>query len=296
MIQEIPERVGIILGRGKLPILIAERLRKKCSTIKIFAVGFASEVDKGMKNYSTEFTTVKIGEFQKVIEFFELHKVKKIFIAGLVRHNRIFDATIKLDKLSEEIFRKISDKKANSILEAIADELKRYKTGSSGLEVEVGSRGEGEGIEVLPMDFILNDLIAPEGSLTKTLPAKRQLEDIDFGWKIGIELSKLDIGQTIVVKDKCVVAVESIEGTDRCILRAGKLAGENTVIVKLAKHSQDMRFDLPIIGPKTIKIMNRTNSKCIAIEAKKTCIIDKDKVIELANKYQICILARSRNE
>ncbi|MDI6640842.1 MAG: UDP-2,3-diacylglucosamine diphosphatase LpxI [Elusimicrobiota bacterium] len=282
-ICEIPERVGIISGRGKLPILIAERVRKINSATRIFSVGFAGEVDKEIKTYSTEFITVRLGELEKVIDFFKLHKVEKIFIAGLVSHKRIFDNRVKLDKLSKEMFNKIADKKANSILCAIADELKKEREGI-------------KGIEVLPMNSILGDSIATEGYLTNTSATASNLEDVDFGWKIGIELSKLDIGQTIVVKDKCVVAVESIEGTDRCILRAGKLAGENTVVIKLAKHSQDMRFDLPVIGPKTIRIMNRIKSRCIAVEANKTCIIDKAKVVELANKYGICIIARSRNE
>jgi len=270
------ENIGLITGKGNLPVILAKNISKNYKDIRIFAVGFSGSINKKIKKFVSEFHTIPFGSFGKLIEYLNLKNIKKILMAGLVSHRKLFDKNLKLDDHAKKIFENIKDNKADSILGSIADEF------------------EKNGVEVLPMLDFLKENIAEEGVLTKTEPSQNQKQDIEFGFEIAKELSRLDIGQTIVVKNRCVVAVESIEGTDLCLLRAGKLAGEDTVILKIAKFHQDPRFDLPIIGPKTIKIMKKIKSKVLAIESGKTCIVDKEKVIQLANKYKISIVGLKR--
>ncbi|MFN3966527.1 MAG: LpxI family protein [Endomicrobiia bacterium] len=270
------ENIGLITGKGNLPILLAKNIRENYKETKIFAIGFSGETNKKIKKYSDEFKIVPFGSFGKLVEYFKFKNVKKTLMAGLVNHRKLFDKNVKLDEHAKKIFENIKDNKADSILSSIAEELEKNK------------------IELMPMLDFIKSSIAEEGFLTKTQPDQLQIQDIEFGFEIAKELSKLDIGQTIVVKNKCIVAVESIEGTDLCLLRAGKLAKENTVVLKIAKFHQDPRFDLPIIGPKTIKIMKRIKSKVLAIESGKTCIIDKEQTIKLADKYGISIVGLKR--
>ncbi len=270
------ENIGIITGKGNFPILLAKNIAEIYKDIKIFAVGFSGQTNKKIKNYVEEFKILPFGNFGKLIEYFNTKNIKKALMAGLVNHRKLFDKKIKLDEFAKKIFENIKDNKADSILGSISKEL------------------EKNNIEILPMlDFLKNN-IAEEGVLTKTQPTQSQMKDVQFGFEIAKELSKLDIGQTLVVKNRCTVAVESIEGTDLCLLRAGKLAKEDTVIVKIAKSNQDTRFDLPIIGPTTIKIMKKIKSKVLAIESGKTCIIDKENVLKLADKYKISIIGLKR--
>jgi len=268
--------IGIITGKGNLPILLANNISKTYKDTKIFAIGFSGETNQKIKKFVNEFYRIPFGSFGKLLEYLNLKNIKKVLMAGLVSHKRLFDKNPKLDEHAKKIFENIKDNKADSILGSIANEL------------------EKSGIEVLPMLDFLKDDIAEEGVLTITEPDQNQKQDIQFGFEIAKELSRLDIGQTIVVKNRCIVAVESIEGTDLCLLRAGKLARENTAVIKIAKFHQDPRFDLPIVGPKTIKIMKMIKSKVLAIEAGKTCIIDKEKVLQLANKYGISIIGLKR--
>lgn len=265
-------KLGIIAGKGAFPILLAEKVKFLSPQTEIYSVGFIGETNKKIRKYALDFKLIQLGQLGTIIEYFKTQKVDKVVMGGLIKHERIFDKNVKLDDIAKQMFDKMKDKKADSILATFADELKK------------------EGIELLPLLDLLGDSVADKGVMTETQPNETHLSDMDFGFKIAKEISKLDIGQTIVVKNKCVLAVESIEGTDICIFRAGKLAGKDTVIIKVAKLHQDFRFDIPIIGPRTMKIMHKIRSRVIGVESKKTCIVDKEEVIRLANKYEISIV------
>jgi len=267
--MNLPQKVGIISGRGKFPVIIAEKIQNISPSTEIYAVGFKGETNKIIKHYAKEFQLFEFGALAKAIDYFKSCKVDKAFIAGLVSHKRLFDNSI---KVMQGILDSIKDKKADSILGGIADKLK-----SNGIEL----------LQILP---ILENSIAESGILTVSKPDEVANSDINFGFSLAKELSRFDIGQTIVVKNKCVIAIEALEGTDFCILRSGKMAGPGTVIIKVAKLHQDLRFDLPVIGSRTIKNMKKIKSATLAIEAGKTCIINKEEVFALANKYGITIV------
>ena len=138
--------------------------------------------------------------------------------------------------------------------------------------------------------FLLKEYLAPKGTITKRGPTVEELEDIAFGTTIAKEMGGIDVGQTVVVKDKAIVAIEAMEGTDRTILRGGKIAQNGAVVVKMSKPDQDLRFDVPVIGPRTIKAMIKSKAKCLGIESQKTLIIDCDRCVKLANKAGISIV------
>jgi len=148
-----------------------------------------------------------------------------------------------------------------------------------------------EGLELIDSTFLVQDYLAPRGTLTRRAPTLKELEDIDFGRTIAKTMGGIDVGQTVVVKDKAVVAIEAMEGTDRAILRGGKIAREGAVVAKMSKPNQDLRFDVPVIGPRTIQYMVKARAKCLVIEAGKTLIIDRSRTIKLADKAGICIVA-----
>ncbi|MBU0951807.1 MAG: UDP-2,3-diacylglucosamine diphosphatase LpxI [Elusimicrobia bacterium] len=270
--MNLPQKIGIISGRGKFPILIAEEIKKYSGNTGIYATGFKGETNNKIKQYVKEFQLFEFGALGKAIDYFKLKKVDKAIIAGLISHKRLFDKNLKLDSVMQGILDNIKDKKADSILGGIANALKT------------------QGIELLQILPILENNLAKKGILTESKPDIMSNDDINFGFPLAKELSRHDIGQTIVVKNKCVIAIEALEGTDICIIRSGKMAGPGTVIIKVAKLHQDLRFDLPVIGTRTIKNMKKIKSKTLAIEAGKTCIINKEEVFALADKYGISIV------
>ena len=171
------------------------------------------------------------------------------------------------------LFEALQDRKADTIFRAIADKLKELD------------------MRLLDSTFLLEDYMAPKGTLTRRGPTLSELEDITFGQQIAKLMGGLDVGQTVVIKEKAIVAIEAMEGTDHCILRGGKIAREGAVIVKMSKPKQDNRFDVPVIGPRTIKAMQKCRARCLAIEAGKTLMIDQAVCVKLANKAGICIVA-----
>ena len=194
-------------------------------------------------------------------------------MAGQVNPDNLFDRKVELDEEFKSLFEAMKDRKADTIFTAVADKLKSH------------------GIELLDSTFLLQDHLAPKGTLTRRGPTLRELEDIEFGTMIAKAMGGMDVGQTVVVKEKAIVAIEAMEGTDRTILRGGKIAQGGAVVVKMSKPHQDLRFDIPVIGPRTIKIMIKANISCLAVEAHKTLIIDREKSIALANQRRICIVA-----
>ncbi len=194
-------------------------------------------------------------------------------MAGQVNPDNLFDKKVQLDEEFKSLFEAMKDRKADTIFTAVADKLKVH------------------GIQLLDSTFLLADHLAPKGTLTRRGPTLRELEDIEFGKTIAKAMGAIDVGQTVVVKEKAIVAIEAMEGTDKTILRGGQIARGGAVVVKMSKPNQDLRFDIPVIGPRTIQTMIKAKASCLAIEAHKTLIIDRDKTIALANQRKICIVA-----
>ena len=181
---------------------------------------------------------------------------------------------VRPDLRAIKIFSKLAFFHDDDILRALADELDK------------------EGITIISSTQYLPELLAPEGNLTTKKPSTSEMNDITFGWMVAKELGRLDIGQSVVVRQKTVLAVEAMEGTDETILRGGRLAKEKAVVVKRSKPNQDLRFDVPSVGLGTIEIMSQVKASALAIEAGKTLIFDKEKMLRAADKSGISIVSR----
>jgi len=270
-VSEQEDKIGLIAGSGKFPILIAETAAKK--GLKIIAVAHKGETDPELEKKVSSITWVGLGQFGHLLEAFKLSGVNKVLMAGGINKTNMFK-NLRLDLKGMAIAGKLLVYHDDDILRAVANEL------------------EKEGIRVVSSAIYLPELLAPEGCFTKRRPNKEELTDIEFGWEMAKELGRLDIGHCVVVKRKTVLALEAIEGTDKTILRGGELAHKGAVVIKVCKPDQDLRFDLPAVGLNTIKTMSRVKASTLAIESGKTLVFDKEAMIRLANERGISIISR----
>ncbi len=265
------QTLGLIAGNGKFPILFAQKA--KALNIKVVAAAVRGDTSLLLKFFVDRLAWFKVGELKKLFVFFKEEGIDKVIMAGQVNPDNLFDEKVKLDQEFENLYKALKDRKADTIFLAIADKLREH------------------GVELLNSTFLLEEYLAPKGTLTKRAPSLVELEDIEFGKNIAKAMGHLDVGQTVVVKEKAIVAIEAMEGTDRTIIRGGQIARRGAVVVKVSKPQQDKRFDIPVIGPQTIKSMLKGRASCIAIEAGKTLLIDRERTVDLANKANICIVA-----
>ena len=263
--------IGLIAGNRQFPFLFARAARDQ--GYKIIAAGVVGDTSPLLYFSVDKFQYFKVGELKKLFKYFKENSVVDVIMAGQVDQDNLFNPNVKLDEEFQVLSDALKDRKADTIFSAVADRL------------------EKEGMKLLDSTFLLNKYLAPRGTLTKRTPSESELKDIQFGLSIAKMMGGIDIGQTVVIKEKAIVAIEAMEGTDRTIDRGGQIAREGAVIVKTSKPKQDNRFDVPVIGPKTIETMIKAKAACLAIEAGKTLIIDREKTVALANKAGICIVA-----
>ena len=267
------EVLGLIAGAGRFPILLANSYKKTAGN-KIEAVGFYGETNPDLEKYVDRLTIIAVGQLGKLVNTLKSAGVKKAVMAGQIAPKRLYDSlqSLKFDIRGMKLFMSLPDKKADTIFGAVVREL------------------EIEGIQLIDSTTFLADSLPKKGILTKRKPDEDQLRDIEFGSKIAVEMGGLDVGQTVIVKNLSTVAIEAIEGTDEAIRRAGKIAGAGTVVVKMAKPKQDMRFDVPIVGMTTIETMKEPGAAVLAISEGKALILDMDEVIRKADEYGISIV------
>ncbi len=269
------EPLGLIAGNGKFPLLLASSC-KKTHGVRIEAVGFRGETSPELEKQVDNLVWVGVGQLGKIINLFKKAGVSQAVMAGQIRPTRMFEK-VKFDLRGLKLLSRLGNRKADSIFSAVADEMNK------------------EGIRLLDSTTFLGEYLAKEGVLTRRQPSRQELEDVEFGVQIAKEIGRLDVGQTVVVKDKAILAVEALEGTDETIRRGGRLAGGETVVVKTAKPSQDMRFDVPVVGLQTIRTLKDSGGGVLAIEAHKTLILDQNEVVPLADRNGICIMGLSVN-
>jgi len=261
--------LGLIAGNGSFPMLLARSFCKDPAN-RIIAVGFKGDTSPELKQHVSHFEWVGVGQLGRIINVFTRHNVSEAVMAGQITPTRLFEK-VRFDLKGLALFTRLNDKKADTIFSAVADEL------------------EKSGIELIDSTSYLSDQLARPGTMTRKQPSRAQQQDIEFGRHIAKELGRLDVGQTIVVKNKSVVAVEALEGTNAAIARGGELGKKNTIVVKSAKPDQDMRFDVPVVGPKTVDAMAQSGAACLAVEAGKTLLLDYDAVIEYADSKGIIV-------
>ncbi len=266
-----PKIIGLIAGNRQFPFLFARAARDQ--DYKIIAAGIAGDTSPLLHFSVDKFQYFKVGELKKLFGYFRANAVAQVIMAGQVNQDNLFNPAVKLDEEFQALADALRDRKADTIFAAVADRL------------------GAEGMTLLDSTFLLKKYLAPRGTLTKRGPSVSELKDIEFGLTIAKLVGGIDIGQTVVVKEKAIVAIEAMEGTDQAITRGGKIAREGAVVIKTSKPAQDNRFDVPVIGPRTIQTMARVKAACLAIEAGKTLIIDREKTVALANKASICLVA-----
>jgi len=265
------DRIGLISGNGNFPILCATEAKKR--GVKVVAVGIKGETDPGLEALVDRFYWINLGELTKLIRFLKKEGVTKALMVGQIRHVSIFKQ-LSLDIKALSLLMKLKNKKADTLLGGVVQVL------------------EKEGISILPSTTFLSHLLPPQGIMTRTPPTKAIKKDISFGTEIAKGIAGLDIGQTVVVKNRSVVAVEAMEGTDETIRRGGIIGGRGTVVVKVSKPRQDVRFDVPVVGLKTIQTMAEAGASALALDASKTLFFDQEEALPMADKHQICIIAQ----
>lgn len=269
------ERLGLIAGNGRFPILFAQSAKDR--GISVIVVAIEGEASPEIEQYVEKLYWVGVAKIGRMIRTFKDEHIEKVVMAGGLTkshiHSRFKHLKFRPDMRAINMwYKKLKTKHDHSILEAVAEELAI------------------DGIELISSRDYVKHLMAEKGCLTKRKPSERESADIEFGWKIAREIAGMEIGQCIVVKDRIVLAVEAIEGTNETIKRGGKLGRGNVVAIKLSKKGQDLRFDLPTIGTETIGHLKEAGVSVLAIESGMTLILDKDETVKLANKNKISIV------
>jgi len=276
-----PRRVGILAGWGRYPLLIAAALRRQ--GCEIYCLGVVGHADPALAAVCHHFRWSGLARFGAAIRYFRRHGVTEVTMAGKIFKVRLFQRWSWLRHLPDlrtirmflpHFWTRRKDCRDDSLLTAIVEEF------------------ASEGIHFAPATDYAPELLVPDGQLSRRGPTAWQQTDVTFGWKIAKEMGRLDIGQSVAVKDQAVLAVEAVEGTDECIRRAGALcrAGGFTV-VKVAKPQQDMRFDVPTVGLGTLETLQAAGGKVLAIEAGRTIFLDQRAVVEFADRHGLVIVA-----
>ncbi len=262
---------GLIAGNGDFPFLVLEGARSR--GIEMAVVAIREEASPELERVAKRLHWVSLGELSRTIELLHQEGVKRAVMAGQVKHNKIFSAIRPDWRLAKLLF-SLPAKNTDSLIGAIAGVLSE------------------EGIELVNSTKFLGPLLPEAGILTKRAPNDSEAADIAYGHKVARQIAGLDLGQMVVVRDRACVAIEAMEGTDETIERAARITGgQKLVVVKVSKPLQDMRFDVPVIGLKTIEVMRRSNATALAIDAGRTLLFDRDDLIRAANDAEIAIEA-----
>jgi DUF1009 family protein len=263
------ERIGLIAGNGRFPIIFAENASRQGYLVS--AVAHVGETSPELERHVDRIHWIKIGQLNKLIQALKTDGVRQAVMLGGISKTHVF-TTVRPDFRALAMATRLRRLKDDDILREIAAELKR------------------EGIEIRESTFGLQGVLVEEGPLTRRVPSQKEWDDIRFGWDTIAEIGRLDIGQCLLVKDGVVVAVEAVEGTDDTIRRGGALAGPGAIVVKRSKPQQDRRFDLPTVGPKTIEVMQSVKASVLAIEAGLSVLLDRDEMVRKAERAGIAVV------
>jgi hypothetical protein len=263
------KRIGLIAGNGRFPIIFADNARKLGYFVS--AVAHVGEAEPELAQHVDSIHWVKIGQLNKLINAFKSDNIQRAVMLGGVKKTHVF-TTVRPDLRALALFARVALWRDDDILREIAAEIER------------------EGIMICESTFGLEGILVEEGTLASRAPTKKEWDDIRYGWEMAYEIGRLDIGQCVVIKDKVVVAVEAVEGTDGAIKRGGELAKDGAVVVKRCKPQQDLRFDLPAIGPRTIEVMASVNATVLAVEAGRTVMLDRDLLLDKARQAGIAVI------
>lgn len=267
-----PAKIGLIAGGGDFPLFIA-RAARGCG-VEVVALAINGFAARDLAECADRIFWIELGQVAKAIELLHENNITAVAMAGKVPHTSVLQYR-HFDLRAMKLLARTLNRKPDSLLGMITSEL------------------EAEGIRVLDSSLFLKSLMPEAGLITPNRsPSERELNDIEFGIPIAKVIAGQDVGQTIVVKEMMVIAVEGVEGTDECVRRAAGLAGPGCVVVKVSKPSQDLRFDIPVVGITTVEVLRACGCSALAVSARESLIFDRDRVVPMAEEADIAIIAR----
>ncbi|MGB8952052.1 MAG: UDP-2,3-diacylglucosamine diphosphatase LpxI [Candidatus Aminicenantales bacterium] len=265
-------RIGLIAGSGEFPFLAVEEARKQ--GYECIVAGIRGEAASILKMKADAFEWVEPAEIVQLLTFFRKHEIREILMVGKIQPRTIYARGL-AEKAALDLLAPLPSRSPSTVLRALMGVLAR------------------EGMTVKDPSFLLHPYFCRAGVLSEVQPAAEILDDITFGWSIAKSIADADVGQTIIVKNKAVVAVEGMEGTDEVIRRGGRLAGEGIVVIKVARTDQDMRIDIPTVGLETMKNLIRVKGAALCFEALRMPFFQKEETLALANANGIAVVVRN---
>ncbi|MDD4909603.1 MAG: UDP-2,3-diacylglucosamine diphosphatase LpxI [Candidatus Omnitrophica bacterium] len=265
------KRIGLIAGRGRFPLIFAAEAKKR--GYYVVALGIRGDTLASLKRLVDKIYWLNFNELSSVNGIFSREGVGEAVMAGQVNPAHLFSRKLYEDAQLKKVIENIENKKADTIFRAIIGHI------------------ESGGIKFLDSNIFLDDHLPKQGVLTSRQPDEPQWQDLRFGYDIAKDVAGLDIGQTVCVKNKAIVAVEALEGTDNTIRRAGAIARAGFSVVKVSRPKQDMRFDIPVVGLRTISVIRKAKGACLGVEAGKTIILDKEDFIRYADRKGVAVAA-----
>jgi DUF1009 family protein len=263
--------LGLIAGNGSFPFLVLEEANRR--RIPVVTLAINGEADPSIDRLASPLHWVALGDLGKAVRILRDAGASRAIMAGQVKHKKVFQL-LRPDRLLFKVLARLETRNTDAILKAVAKVL------------------EEEGIYLLDSTVLLTALLAEPGPMGRKSPSRKDAENIAFGFRMAKEIARLDVGQTVVVKSKAVVAVEAMEGTDETIRRAGEIMSTSRgelAVVKVARPSQDMRFDVPVVGPRTIETMSEAGASVLALEAGKCLLLERAKILRLADEEGIAV-------
>jgi DUF1009 family protein len=273
ILKALPEKLGLIAGEGKFPFLVAEEARRQGLSLTTLLIEGAADPELAARAGAVH--RLRLGQLSRAVAILRKAGIEKAILAGRVKHAKAFDV-LRPDRLTLKVLTRTRARSTHLILRTIADVLAE------------------EGIELLDSTLLLREHLASEGAVTRRKPSEEEMESLRFGLEMARGLAALDIGQMVVVKRLAVVAAEAMEGTDRAIRRAAEITEGPFVVVKVARPQQDMRFDVPVIGPQTIDSMEAAGAVALGLEAGRVLLLDREEVVRRADASRIAIYGAGR--
>ena len=265
------EKLGILAGTGKLPVECA-RAAKQLG-YEVYAIGLLADSDPQIAQFSKDYRFISVAQLDAILNYLKSNQIEKITMIGKVTKELLFNGAVQPDMRMLQLIMSLPDRKDDTIMMAFVRELAKA------------------GIQTFDQTALIRKLMPRRGTITKREPTEIERQDMEFGFRIAKELGRLDIGQTVVVKNRAVMALEAIEGTDACIERGGMLAHGGAVVAKVSKPQQDNRFDMPTVGYRTVENMTKVGATALAIEAGKTLLVEREQMVALADDNGIAIVA-----
>lgn len=260
----------LIAGDGNLPVAMAKSAKQ--NGFEIVCISLSSDNLKELKKHCSKVVSYGPGQVDSIKKFLVDEGVKQLTFLGKVSKTMLIKRP-KLERTAINLLKEMKKLNDDAIMLKIIEQM------------------ENIGITILDQTIFIKNLMIQKGVLTKNAPSEAQNLDIDYGFKIAKQMGGLDIGQSVVMKDRMIMAIEAIEGTDKCIRRGCKLAKRDAIVVKVSKPAQDKRFDIPAVGLKTIKTMKKYGANVLALESGETIIVNQDKMVDYANKHNMVIVA-----